>query len=341
MRFLLSVLLLSSFAIAQDAPPPAPEDGKPTEETGPVAPDDKLGPDTPVREPEPAADAWRVTQPVSNPQGDAITLKVARDTNKKRTVTLLLERGEKMKLGITGVVSIRDGASFSWPLQLTKFVQQGMDMTAMAAPQFQNASLAGKLTADGRVDTSSVAVNGLGPMGAQFVGFAYWAFPIGGQRDARVGESWALDVTAYAKRIVLPAPAEETLGSVFQVFEAVEDKDGVSCARVRSTYGIKMTKVATPMGSTDILVTGSTTDWIDMDGQLRARTVDDTITAPTGTTKMKVTMTATVSEAAPTAPGCGCGAAEGCGCGDGCDSGDPCGCGGGDDAAGGACGCGE
>ena len=142
MRFLLSVLLLSSFALAQDASPPASDGG--SEETVPVAPDDKPGPDAPVHEPEPAVDTWKVTKPESNPQGDAITLKVAK---KKRTITLMLERGENTKLGLTGDVSMSDETNFSWPLQLTKLVQNGMDMTPMVAPQFQNASLAGKLAA--------------------------------------------------------------------------------------------------------------------------------------------------------------------------------------------------
>lgn len=135
MRLLFTVLLLSSFAFAQEAQPPAP-----------------------AKKPEPAADTWKVTKPESNPQGEVISLKVARDPTKKRTVTLMLERGENTSLGLTGNVSMSDEANFSWPLQLTKLVQNGMDITPMAAAQFQNASLAGKLTANGRIAKGSVTV---------------------------------------------------------------------------------------------------------------------------------------------------------------------------------------
>jgi len=318
MRLLFTVLLLSSFALAQEAQPPTPREPTEPAEDKP-APEGGLDGGGALPEP---VEPWMITKPESKPQGEPVQLKVARDPSKKRTIDLMLEQAPAVKMGITGEVSVT-ASGFSLPFRFTKFEQMGMDMTAQVAAM-TGTIVTGKLSASGTIEGGSVTVQGFGAMGSQLAILGYMAMPECGARSAKVGEVWELDVASYGPRF---GTAQKTEGSVFQALEVVEDRDGVKCARIRTSFGLKFTGMMSPMGAVDVSVRGATTDWVDMDGHLRYRSTEFEQIGPMGTGKVTVTVSNKISDAAPAAPACGCGGACGAGCGCGGDTGSACGCG--------------
>ena len=226
--------------------------------------------------------AWTVKKPVSKPEGDAVEIHTARGADKnhkstqKFTITMTTPIGVKRtETTISIEVAIKDGKRFEAPFTFEKCSQNGMDFTAEATEMFPAPKLMGRLTEDGRVAKGSLTDEGLGNTGKSVWYCAHWAFSFGGKRSARKGEAWELSAEEFAPKLT-SAPGHTVKGNVYQVLEAVEEKGGARCARLKTTFGLKIIGARTPWGEVDMVLRGSATDWQGLDGFLRERDLDVT-----------------------------------------------------------------
>lgn len=94
-------------------------------------------------------------------------------------------------------------------------------------------------------------------------------------RSARKGEAWELSAYDFVHKLT-SATGYTIKGNVYQVLESVEERDGAQCARLKTTFGLKIIGARTPWGVAVIAIKGSGTDWQGLDGFLRERHLNAT-----------------------------------------------------------------
>jgi len=277
MRFLPAILLLGAFALA--APP--------EEETK-----------TP-------ADPWSVEKPASRPEGDPMTLRIALEPGMAHKLDATITQDMKtnvgpssMAMGMTVWLRVlrkndKGQAEVEVPLQLTKMTQNGADQLAMAKTVMNDPKLFATIDDRGEIVPGTFRAEGLGPFAGQMESQIANLFGYLPPDAVRVGESWEVPVEALAKQISIKGGKLE--GTAYQVLEAVEERDGARCARVKTLLTFTLTgdnlqmPGGLPPAKGTIRAKGQGQSWHGLDGYVRASRVEMQVRMELNTMGMDLT----------------------------------------------------
>lgn len=257
-----------------------------------------------------AADEWDVPKPQSNPRGKPMTLRLTLNRKKvhrakvttrwsfetpagKRELHLELET----EVGAKGR-NAQGEITVEAPVTITRLVVQGEDLTEQVQP------FAGSAAVTGRLD-DSLHVKGGGTRGMDRLGnlrqlllpLASWVLPYLPDQPVHVGEVWQVPPEYFLWNIRQGGRGDFE-GHVSAVFEALEEREGVECARIRTVIGLRGAA-----GEAASRFKGEMVSFVGRDGYLRASRLRVRMQVTDAKTKGTVdwTMTRTV-EAGPADP---------------------------------------
>jgi hypothetical protein len=252
------------------------------------------------------ADEWTVAKPKSAGKGPAVTLKRTLDDAARLPVAQFRTRQEIARKDEKREILV----DFEATLSPADADEKGRHQVRVAvapskvsvdgddsAPKLREAGIAisvlSPVDAKGFVASgTTTGAEGLGTLGPFLRTSASWALPYLPEKPVRVGDAWDLPIPYFLWSVNQPgdAPAE---GFVTQVLTALEDRDGVRCAKVKTVFSLRrpqppgMTPEAVGIGEGAALsrFRGEGTSWIDLDGCLREEVLDVKMRIENTTTK--------------------------------------------------------
>ncbi|MGQ0613870.1 MAG: hypothetical protein ACT4PV_09055 [Planctomycetaceae bacterium] len=286
----------------------------------------------------PAADAWSVEKPASNPQGEAFALSIALEPGMAHKLDATIVQDLKtnmgpnsMVMGLTMWVRVlrkneKGEADVEMPLKFNKLSANGMDMLAMVAGMLNNPKLFARMDARGEVIPGTLKAEGMGQLADQMEGQIASLFGYLPPDPVKVGEAWEIPVEALAKSMAA-IKGGKLEGKAYQTLEAIEEKNGARCARIKSIVSFTVTgdnlQMAGGAGNAKgtIRAKGEGVSWHGLDGYVRVTDMTMQMKMELNTMGMdltiegpaKITIVGGPEPFFTTTEKEGCGAKEGCG----------------------------
>jgi hypothetical protein len=206
---------------------------------------------TPEAEPEAE---WRIEKPESNPTGDPVELKLALEPGMAHVMDVGMEMEMQnpqmpvqMETDVAARMEVKSRAeegtyNVEMPFKITRMTMNGQDMTAMLGGMLNNPKISGKMTSKGRIVKGSIAAEGIqGPMKEQMGKQMEGMFTPLPDKPVRVGETWSQPTELFARRFATAGiEGAKIEGDVYQTLVAIEERDGVQCARIKGVFALRI-----------------------------------------------------------------------------------------------------
>lgn len=229
---------------------------------------------------------WTVARPKSSPHGESRTLRVTLDEAhshrgeiQNRQVSKMAQGGITVELEFLTYIRVLDTPEpgrirVGGDIKITKLALDGDEITERVQAAVASAYVTG-LVRDRRVVNGGrvIGAEALRQLGKMFVGLPALVIPYLPKQAVRVGEVWNLPPQYVLWNVGQPM-AGKPVGESFQVFEALEERAGVPCARIRTAVAVRteLSKGAAmlPPGPAVSQVVIEMRHWLGLDGYLRA-----------------------------------------------------------------------